>query len=282
MTWLISLLAAMASALLVWVLAEASAHLATQGKHQEGLRRLEQQLAALFLFVDVRKLILLNLTLMGLVTAGVWLLARNPVLPALVPVFFLLAPGWGYRFIRVRRQKQFEQQLPDAIQSLSGALKAGASLNAGFMQLAQESSPPLSQEVELIIREQRLGVSLDSALSNFGRRMPLPTVVLLVSTIRIAAETGGELAEALSRTATTMRSIAQAEGKIAALTAQGKMQAWVVGLLPVLLLYVLTRMEPVAMAKLWSTPLGWGVIAVIVFLEFMGVWLIRRIVAIDV
>lgn len=282
MIWLISLLAAMASALLVWVLAEASAHLAAQGKHQEGLKRLEQQLAALFLFVDVRKLVLLNLALMGLVTVGVWLLARNPVLPVLVPVLFLLAPGWGYRFIRVRRQKQFEQQLPDAIQSLSGALKAGASLNAGFMQLAQESSPPLSQEVELIIREQRLGVSLDSALSNLGRRMPLPTVVLLVSTIRIAAETGGELAEALSRTATTMRSIAQAEGKIAALTAQGKMQAWVVGLLPMLLLYVLSRMEPVAMAKLWTTTLGWGVIAVIVFLEFMGVWLIRRIVAIDV
>jgi len=104
----------------------------------------------------------------------------------------------------------------------------------------------------------------------------------MVSTIRIAAETGGELAEALGRAASTLRSIAQAEGKIAALTAQGKMQAWVVGLLPLFLLYVLAQMEPEAMAKLWTTQIGWGVMAVIAFLEVMGVWLVRRIVAIDV
>ena len=59
-------------------------------------------------------------------------------------------------------------------------------------------------------------------------------------------------------------------------------QAWVVGLLPVLLLLVLNRMEPEAMGKLWTTPIGWGALAAMVFLEGMGMWLIRRIVAIDV
>ena len=72
------------------------------------------------------------------------------------------------------------------------------------------------------------------------------------------------------------------ELKILALTAQGKLQAWVVGLLPVFLLWVLHRMEPEAMAQLWTTQLGWGVLAAVIVMEFIGVLLIRRIVAIDI
>ncbi len=232
--------------------------------------------------MDVRKLLLLNAGLMLVAAAVVWLLSGNGILALGTMALFLVAPRTFYRWLAASRRRRFEAQLPDALQTLAGALKAGASLNTGLMQMAQESLPPLSQEMELLVREQRLGVSLDVALGNLSQRMPLPSVVLMVSTIRIAAETGGELAEALGRAASTLRSIAQAEGKIAALTAQGKMQAWVVGLLPLFLLYVLAQMEPEAMAKLWTTQIGWGVMAVIAFLEVMGVWLVRRIVAIDV
>jgi len=72
------------------------------------------------------------------------------------------------------------------------------------------------------------------------------------------------------------------ELKIRALTAQGKLQAWVVGLLPVFLLWVLARMEPDAMSLLWTTRLGWGVLAVVLIMEIIGVLLIRRIVSIDI
>jgi tight adherence protein B len=280
--WLVPLMAALSLALVVWVVAEVLEKIAqTRGAEQE-LRRMEQQWASLFLFVDIRKLMALNASTLLMVLAAEWVLTQSPVLLVISVVFFLCVPRLTYGWLRQRRQVLFEAQLPDAIMSLSGALRAGASLNTGLMQLAQEAYPPLSQEIELIVREQRLGVSQDAALGNFARRMPLQTVVLLVSTIRIAAETGGELADALERTAHTLRSIAQAEGKIAALTAQGKMQAWVVGLLPILLMYVLSRMEPESMSKLWTTPLGWCALTVIAFLESMGVWLIRRIVAIDV
>ena len=100
--------------------------------------------------------------------------------------------------------------------------------------------------------------------------------------MRIASETGGGLAETLEQTAATLRSQYAIELKIKALTSQGKMQAWVVGLMPVFLLWVLTRMEPEAMALLWTTPMGWGVLGCVVIMEFFGVVIIRRIVAIDV
>jgi tight adherence protein B len=98
----------------------------------------------------------------------------------------------------------------------------------------------------------------------------------------VATETGGGLAETLERTAHTIRSRLQMESKIGALTAQGKLQAWVVGLLPLVLMAILNRMEPEAMAMLWNTRIGWGTLVVIAFLEFMGIWIIRKIIAIDV
>jgi tight adherence protein B len=133
-----------------------------------------------------------------------------------------------------------------------------------------------------MLREQRLGVTLEQSLSNLNRRVPTPTTTLVVSAMRIANETGGGLAETLERTANTIRSRLQMEGKIQALTAQGKLQAWVVGLLPIVLMLVLNKMEPDAMAMLWSTRMGWATLVGIAFFEFMGVYVIRKIIAIDV
>jgi len=100
--------------------------------------------------------------------------------------------------------------------------------------------------------------------------------------MRIASETGGGLAETLERTSHTIRSRLQMEGKIDALTAQGKLQAWVVGSLPVMLMLILNKMEPEAMNMIWHTRIGWATLAVLAFLEFMGVYLIRKITSIDV
>ncbi len=282
--WIAPGLAAISLVMLVMVLAEAADGLMqrAQNHRQARLDRLGRQLEAIFLFVSPERLLLLNTLLIAFGAIASWAFTTNVVWVAVTVILLWLGPRFVYGAVRKRRLRRIEAQLPDAIMSLAGALRAGASLNTGLVQLAQELQAPLAQEIELIVREQRLGVAQDTALDNFARRIPLPMVVLLVSTIRIAAETGGELADALVRTAHTLRAVAQAEGKIAALTAQGRMQAWVVGLLPVLLLLVLNRMEPEAMGKLWTTPIGWGALAAMVFLEGMGMWLIRRIVAIDV
>jgi len=184
--------------------------------------------------------------------------------------------------LRKRRLRKFEEQLPDALMMLSGGLRAGAGLTSAIQQLVAEAQNPLAQEFSLILREQRLGVTMEQSLNNLGRRVPTQTTVLVVSAMRIASETGGGLAETLERTSVTIRSRLQMEGKIDALTAQGKLQAWVVGSLPVALMLILNKMEPEAMGMLWHTRLGWATLVVLAFLEFMGVYLIRRITSIDV
>jgi tight adherence protein B len=236
----------------------------------------------LFLFADPSRLYAINLALMLLAATAIWLVTHSLALAAVVAALLGFAPRLAFGWMRRRRIDRIEQQLPDALLMISGAAKAGLSLVSAVRQVSAELAPPLVQEFQLIQHEQRLGISLNDALENFTHRVPVQSVNLTVSAMRIASETGGGLAETLERTAATLRSQHAMELKIRALTAQGKMQAWVVGLLPLFLLWVLAHMEPEATSMLWTTQMGWGVLAAVAIMEFFGVWIIRRIVAIDV
>lgn len=244
--------------------------------------RAKFQVQEFFLFIDARKLFAANLAIMALGGVLTWVFTGSVFVA--IPIFFALAlmPRLLYAWMRARRMQKFEEQLPDALMMLAGGMRAGVGLGSAMAQLVAEAPAPLGQEFSLLLREQRLGVTLEQSLNNLSRRMPTQTTTLVVSAMRIANETGGGLAETLERTANTIRSRLQMEGKIRALTAQGKLQAWVVGLLPVGLMLVLTKLEPVAMDMIWHTKLGWGTLLVLAILEFMGVYVIRKIIAIDV
>lgn len=212
----------------------------------------------------------------------VWLVSGNVILGLIAAALVALLPRIVFRWLRKRRFERIEKQLPDALLMIAGGVKAGLTLTSAVRQVGIDLPRPLGQEFSLMQHEQRLGMTLDNALENFSHRAPVQSVRLMVSAMRISSETGGGLAETLERTAQTLRNQHAVELKIRSLTAQGKLQAWIVGLLPLLLLYVLTRMEPAAMSMLWNTRIGWGTLAAVALLEFFGVWLIRKIVAIDV
>jgi tight adherence protein B len=278
---LMSVAVAISMTLLVWVVFEIGV---------TGLARYKEtftsqanvKLRELFLFIDPSRLYALNFVLLVLGGCVVWVVTGSFVL--VLPVVFVLSliPRFVLQRMRQSRLDKFEQQLPDAMLMLASGMRAGASLTIATQQLVRESEAPIAQEFELMLREQRLGVALDPALENLLTRVPLQSLSLVVAAMRIANETGGGLAEALDRAAQTLRSKMAMEGKIKALTAQGKMQAWVVGMLPISLIYVLSKMEPEAMEKLWTTPIGYGTLAAIAILEFFGIVLIRKIVAVDV
>ncbi|QOY96451.1 type II secretion system F family protein [Massilia sp. UMI-21] len=278
---IITVVIAVSVAMLAWFAVEVgtNAMAAYKTKFSE---RAQFRAQEFFVFIDGRLLFLSNIAIMALGGIIAWLMSGSIVLA--IPVFLAMGlfPRWLFQWMRMRRRRHFEEQLPDALLMLSGGLKAGASLSSAIAQLVAEAPAPLGQEFSLMLREQKLGVTLEQSLNNLHRRMPTQTTVLVVSAMRIANETGGGLAETLERTSNTIRSRLQMEGKISALTAQGKLQAWVVGFLPIVLLLVLQKMEPEAMALLWTTRIGWGALVALVFLEFMGIFVIRKIIAIDV
>ena len=277
----ISVIAALSAALLAWFVIDVGSS-ALARYRASFTERTQFQVQEFFLFIDPRKIFIANLGVMAAGAALAALASGNALLG--IPVFFILGwlPRLTYGWLRQRRLLRFEEQLPDALMMLSGALRAGLGLNAAIAQLVIEAQDPLGQEFSLMLREQRLGVTQEQSLNALARRIPTQTTVLAVAAMRIAAETGGGLAEMLERTTNTVRSRLQMEGKIRALTAQGKLQAWVVGLLPVALMLILNRMEPDAMDLLWHTRAGWGALALMGFLEAMGMYVIRKIATIDV
>lgn len=279
--WVISLCVATTAALVAWVVLAWIPH-AIARYEATFTRTARMELSEFFLFIDPAQLWVANIALCALAGMLALVLTHSVVITLVTLGCCVGVPRRWVAWLRRRRRDRFDTQLPDALLALASALRAGAGTASALRHVVAEAPAPLAQEFGLMLREQRLGVALDAALSNLAQRMPSEATALSVSAMRIAAETGGNLAEALERIAAMVRARLHMEGRIDAMTAQGRMQAWVMGALPVLLAWILARLEPEAMSQLWQTPMGWATMSVLFAMEAAGIWMIRRIVQIRV
>ena len=193
-----------------------------------------------------------------------------------------LLPRAAWVMARSRRMRKLALQLPDALTMMAGSLRAGASLQQALDMVVKESPAPVSQEFSMLLREQRLGLALEDSLRGMAQRLEVEEIDLFVSAMSIAKEVGGNLSESLERLSDTLRAKAAMEGKIRALTSQGKLQGVIVGALPIFLAGILYVMEPEAMRPMFTTVYGWGVMAAIFVLLLLGGFFIKKIVTIDV
>lgn len=239
-------------------------------------------LAAMFIFIDPKLLFKFSVGALILIPIMLLVVLDNPLVAVMSGVVVAFMPRYLVKYLQNSRLALFEKQLPDALLMVSGGMRAGASLSVALESMVKEQKPPLAQEFDLMLREQRLGVDFDSALSNMEKRMPLLDFVLLVAAMKITREVGGNFAEILESLSHTLRRKHEMEGKIKALTAQGKLQGIVMAMLPVFLLAILTFMEPDAMAPLYNTLYGWGVLLVVSIMITIGYLGIQKIVNIDV
>lgn len=252
-------------------------------KHKVNLEKnTRSTLESMYIFVDTDKIFWLSIIAVILVPILLWFIFANPVVPIIGGIATYFAPKMIVKNMNKKRIELFERQLPDALLMVSGSMRAGASLVVGMESMARESKPPLSQEFSMLLAEQRLGVDFDVALTNMEKRMPVPDFVLLVAAMRITREVGGNFAEILESLSNTLRRKHEMEGKINALTAQGRMQGIVMAALPLFLMGILTFMEPEAMAPLYNTMMGWATLVVVFVMIFIGYMGIRKIVNIDV
>jgi len=236
----------------------------------------------MFLHIDPNRLFFFNIVAIVVLPILVWLITRDiPAMLAML-VMVMLLPSIFYKSMRKKRLQRFEQQLPDALAMVSGAMRAGASLNIALESLVKEQPAPISQEFELLLKEQRLGVDFELSLKNMEERIPIPDFSMLVTALRINREVGGNLAETMESLGETLRRKATMEGKIESLTAQGKLQGIVMTGLPILLGVLLNFIEPEAMSKLWTTTVGYIVLMIIIVMEIMGFLMIKKITSIDV
>jgi tight adherence protein B len=239
-------------------------------------------LAAMFIFIDPQVLFRYSVGALVVIPLLLFLVLENPLLAVGSGVAVAFMPGSLVRRLKSSRIELFEKQMPDALLMVSGGMRAGASLSVALESMVKEQKPPLAQEFDLMLREQRLGLDFETALSNMEKRMPLPDFILLVAAMKITKEVGGNFAEILESLSHTLRRKHEMEGKIKALTAQGKLQGIVMALLPIFLLAILTWMEPEAMSPLYNTLYGWAVLVVVGIMITIGYLGIQKIVNIDV
>ena len=181
-----------------------------------------------------------------------------------------------------RRTHKFVMQMVDALSLMSNGLKSGLSVVQSLALVTQEMPDPIQQEFNLVLSENKLGVSLEEAFTNLANRIKVDDVEMFVTSINILKETGGNLAETFDTIVTTIRERIKVENKISALTAQGFYQGVFVMAIPPILAGVFYQTDPDFMRPLFTTPIGWLIIMVIFLLETVGFFVIMKIVKIDV
>jgi len=244
------------------------------------LTRGSRDLTEMFYFIGPRQLLLMTLAVaavLGLLGYVIF----NWFVALLVGVAGFLVPFLGIKKLRERRVRRFEGQLVDAMAQLSAAFRAGLTLAQATENIAQDMPPPLSQEFGLFVKEIKLGVPQDEALQNMADRVGSEDLQLVVTSTNVARQLGGNMAEMYDIISATIRERFRLEGRIRALTAQGKLQGWVVGAMPLILGLILNMMRPDLMEPMIHSNFGYALISLIIVMELVGIWMIRRIVAID-
>lgn len=185
---------------------------------------------------------------------------------------------WMYR----RRVSKVILQMVDGLALMSNGLKSGLSIVQSMELVTREMPDPLRQEFQLILNENRLGVSLEDAFTNFSKRVESDDVEMFVTSVNILKETGGNLAETFDTIVSTIRERIKVENRIDALTAQGYYQGVFVMMVPPALFATFYQSDPEFMKPLVTTPIGWFILAIILGLEIAGFFVIMRIVKINV
>ncbi|MEY3664475.1 MAG: hypothetical protein RLZZ153_657 [Pseudomonadota bacterium] len=255
---------------------------AIQHQHGRITQRLDAHLAAGAAPYDLQSMMAGIWILASVPAVAVYLLTYQASLSAVMLVGGLIAPGFVIRVLRRRRMAHIRRQLPDLLTIMAGSLRAGISLQQTLVRGALSVEAPLRVELGNVQRELRLGLSFSQALASLERRVPVEEVSLLVLILRVGSESGGSSADALQSLGEVLRRKLALEAKIRALTAQGRLQATVMCFLPVILLVLLSWIDPVSAAELLTTFNGQLALAVTAVFQIIGVLLIRRIISIEV
>lgn len=240
-------------------------------------------LARADLQVTPAEFVLLNLLTVSVGFVITLLIFRGNVLLALVGALAgIFAPRWILGLLQRRRLVAFNAQLGDTIVLLSNSLRSGYSILQSMETVTKELGPPMSIEFGRVTREVGLGLNMQEALANLLRRVPSDDLDFMVTAIDIQREVGGNLAEILDVIAQTIRERIRIMGEIRSITAQQRLSAAVLSLLPVGLGLAMFALNPAYVSELWHYNCGLLMLLVGGVMIVLGYLVIRRIASIQV
>lgn len=178
--------------------------------------------------------------------------------------------------------KKFERQLPDAMDLISRALKAGHAFSSGLKMVADEFDDPIGTEFAKTLNEINFGVGVADALKNLPNRVDCRDIKFFVISVILQRETGGNLAEILENISRLVRERFKLQGRIASLAAEGKLSAIVLVALPFVVAFAISILNPKYIGTLFTDPIGKILIAFGLLMMIMGIFMIKRMIRIDI
>ena len=186
------------------------------------------------------------------------------------------------RWLDGRRRDKFNKQLPEALATMSNALRAGFSIAQAFDSVVALGDEPISEEFAILQSQLKIGMSFEDALDSLSQRVGSDDLTLVTTAILISRRTGGNVTEIFDKISETIRGRMRIERKVKSLTAQGRMQGIVVSLMPIFLGLAMLVIKPGLIVPFVCSPIGALSIVVMFALIFLGWTMIRKIIKIDV
>jgi len=236
------------------------------------------------LLMDIDPKLALGASLVGVIVfALLGLVLTENIVGALIGgaiAWFL--PTLVIRHLEQKRRERLENQLVDGVTTLASGVRAGLNLIQAFEMLAQNMTGPMREEFEQLIREYQMGVDVNQAMMNAADRIGLPNYRLLFVSLAMHRRRGGDVGESLDRIADSIREIQRLEGRLDALTAQGRAQASMMAGVSLVILLILYSIDPTGVNRLMVEPMGRVLLLVVGALMLAGFVWIRRIMAVDI
>jgi tight adherence protein B len=230
----------------------------------------------------VESLLLLVLGLGVGLGSGVFIITRFLPFGVIGSALGAYSPFWYLKWKRKRRNDAFEGGLPEAIDLLGRAIRAGHPLSAGLKMVADETQEPIAGEFQRTFEEQRFGLPFDDAIVAMADRVDIVDVRILVTAILIQREVGGNLAEVLDNLAQVIRARFTIRRQLRVYTAQGRFTGYTLAVLPIIVGVTIYFLNPEYMKLLFTHPMGKLMVAVAAIMQVIGYIWIRNIVDIEI
>ena len=212
-------------------------------------------------------------TILGL---GGFFILQSPIFMIFGALIGLAIPNFILKMRYKRRINKFNDQLLDAINMLSSCLKGGLSLLQGFEVLVEEMPAPMSEEIGLVVRENKMGIPLEESLVRLNKKMNMEELGLIVNALLVSRETGGELTKVFSRLSVTIRDNRKLKDSIKTLTLQGRMQGAIMSFLPIVFVAWVLSTNKHHFDIMMNSDLGRMLLIAAVVLQIVGMILIKK------
>ena len=212
---------------------------------------------------------------------GLWV-ASNALLSLIIAFFLGVFPFLYVYLKKKRRMEKFQRQLPDALDLIARALKAGHAFTSGLKMVGDELEEPVGTEFEKTLHEINFGSGIPEALKNLTQRVDCPDLRFFINSVIIQRETGGNLAEILAKIAYLIRERFKLQNRVQVLSAEGKLSAIILIAIPFVIALALSVLNPVYINTLFIDPVGKALVAFALLMMVLGIIVMKRMIKIRV